>query len=111
MHVVGTIPPQSSSAIESSSSSASTPSFITSREAGSTDFAVSPFLLLPDSFGDIYVGEVFSAYIAVVNGNQEAPYDEVSLAIRLQTTNATTDLVDTRASSGMSGGQAKVTLF
>lgn len=54
-------------------------------------------MLLPDSFGDIYSGEKFSAYIGVVNGYQNVPFYQVSLAIRLQTTSTVIDLTDTRA--------------
>ena len=52
-------------------------------------------LLLPDSFGDIYVGEVFSAYIAVVNGVEHTTFSNVSIAVRLQTANMAFDLLDT----------------
>ena len=58
--------------------------------------SLSPFLLLPDSFGDIYSGEKFSAYIAVVNGHQNTPLHSVSLAVRLQTASSVVDLVDVR---------------
>eukprot|EP01041_Mallomonas_annulata_P009827 gene9827-20439_t len=72
------------------------------------DFAISQFLLLPDSFGDIYLGELFSAYISVVNGIQEMSFHQVSLAVRLQTTNATHDLYDSRAVKGEPAiGQAR----
>lgn len=72
------------------------------------DFAVSPFLLLPDSFGDIYTGELFSAYIAVVNGNQDSHFTQVTLSVRLQTKNATHDLLDCRPVIGEVSGEAKV---
>jgi hypothetical protein len=71
------------------------------------DFSISPFILFPDSFGDIYTGEMFSAYIAVVNGIQDTPFNLVTLAIRLQTSNATYDLLDTRASPNVTSGQTK----
>mmetsp|Transcript_6479 Transcript_6479/g.6699 ORF Transcript_6479/g.6699 Transcript_6479/m.6699 type:complete len:332 (-) Transcript_6479:35-1030(-) len=64
------------------------------------DFAISQFLLLPDSFGDIYLGEIFSAYISVVNGLQDLSFYQISLAVRLQTANATHDLYDSRAIKG-----------
>ena len=79
MHVMPTMPPQLSYSQDLSSES---------------DFSVSPFLLLPDSFGDIYTGELFSAYIAVVNGNQDAVFNQVTLSVRLQTANAMQDLSD-----------------
>jgi hypothetical protein len=68
------------------------------------DFSISPFLLLPDSFGDIYTGELFSAYIAVVNGNQDEALMQVSLSVRLQTANSTYDLPDCRAIIGETSG-------
>lgn len=74
----------------------------------SNDFSISPFILFPDSFGDIYTGEMFSAYIAVVNGIQDTPFNLVTLAIRLQTSNATYDLLDTRSSPGVISCQTKV---
>lgn len=91
MHVIPTLPPT----IEST----------TSKNA---DFAISPFLLLPDSFGDIYTGELFSAYIAVVNGNQDNVLNQVTLSVRLQTTNATHDLLDCRPVLDEISGTTKV---
>ena len=73
-----------------------------------SDFSVSPFILLPESFGDIFVGELFSAYIAVVNGVQDKQFDEVAMAIRLQTANATHDLMDHRPVEGVTSGCADV---
>ena len=91
MHVIPTIPPTIESGV-----------------SRSANFAVSPFLLLPDSFGDIYSGELFSAYIAVVNGNQDSLFTDVTLSVRLQTTNATHDLLDCRPVKDMLSGEAKV---
>lgn len=87
-------------------------SSLSSREAGYlSDFAISPFLLLPDSFGDIYMGETFSAYVAVVNGMQDASFHHISLNLRLLATNATYDLQDTRplvdGGEGEGSGEAK----
>lgn len=79
MHIIPTIPPTISSGISKNAC-----------------FSIEPFLLLPDSFGDIYTGELFSAYIAVVNGNQDFPFHQATLSVRLQTTNATHDLADCR---------------
>lgn len=76
-------------------------------KSNDTEFTVSPFLLLPDSFGDIYMGELFSAYISVVNG-VEVPFHQVTLSVRLQTMNATHDLYDARTSPEHSSGFAKV---
>lgn len=68
-----------------------------------SDFTLSPFLLLPDSFGDIYAGEKFSAYIAVVNGFAQVPFYQVTLAVRLQTATTVIDLADTRANAEIAG--------
>lgn len=91
MHIIPTIPRE-----------------IESGARKNADFAVSPFLLLPDNFGDIYTGELFSAYIAVVNGNQDSLFTQVTLSVRLQTTNATHDLLDCRPEIGEVSGEAKV---
>lgn len=71
--------------------------------AGCADFTLSPYLLLPDSFGDIYAGEKFSAYIAVVNGFAQVPFYQVTLAVRLQTSTTVIDLADTRAQVDATG--------
>lgn len=68
-----------------------------------SDFTLSPFLLLPDSFGDIYAGEKFSAYIAVVNGFAQVPFYQVTLAVRLQTATTVIDLADTRMNADIPG--------
>ena len=80
-----------------------------STDTKSTDaeFTVSQYLYLPDSFGDIYMGELFSAYISVVNG-AELPFHQVTLSARLQTMNAAHDLYDARANPDMNSGFAKV---
>lgn len=57
-----------------------------------SDFAISPYILFPDSFGDIYCGETFSAYIAVVNGSNDVAFQLVKLSIRLQTSSSSYDL-------------------
>jgi len=57
-----------------------------------SDFAISPYLLFPDSFSDIYCGETFSAYIAVVNGSNDMALQLVKLNIRLQTSSSSYDL-------------------
>ena len=72
------------------------PTQLNVKNASGADFALSSFLLLPDSFGDIYAGEKFSAYIAVVNGFTQVPFYQVNLAVRLQTATTVIDLADTR---------------
>lgn len=65
---------------------------------GGSDFALSSHLLLPDSFGDIYLGEKFSAYVAIVNGYPQIPFYNVTLSVRLQTESTVFELQDVRAS-------------
>jgi hypothetical protein len=69
-------------------------------------FAISPYLLLPDSFGDIFVGETFSAYIAVLNGFEHTVYRDLALSVKLQTSNASYDLTDCRSTGGGPPGTA-----
>lgn len=76
-------------------------------KSNDSEFTVSQFLMLPDSFGDIYMGELFSAYISVVNG-VELPFHQVTLSVRLQTMNAAHDLHDARAIPDVSSGFAKL---
>ena len=64
------------------------------------DLALTNFLMLPDSFGDIYLGELFSAYVSVVNGVHDAPFIDAQLSVRLQTASSTHDLYDMRSPSG-----------
>jgi hypothetical protein len=73
-------------------------------------FAISPYLLLPDSFGDIFVGETFSAYIAVLNGADHAVFRDITLSVKLQTSNASYDLNDYRPTytSGPPGAADKL---
>lgn len=77
------------------------------KKPSESDFALSNFLMLPDSFGDIYLGETFSAYISVVNGTAEA-FHNVTLSIRLQTMSQTQDLADIRPSANKPSGSATV---
>lgn len=55
-------------------------------------FSINPSFLLPDSFGEIFVGEVFSAYISIVG--TETPFHDVSISVKLQTFTETIDLID-----------------
>jgi hypothetical protein len=73
---------------------------ITAHDSSSS---LSSFVLLPDSFGDIYAGEKFSAYIAVVNGFANTPFYQVSLAVRLQTGSSVIDLIDQREAQNPNG--------
>ncbi|OQR85963.1 hypothetical protein ACHHYP_11136 [Achlya hypogyna] len=63
------------------------------------DFELSNMLLLPDSFGNIYLGETFSSYISVIN-QFACELQQVGLTAKLQTPTTRSDLVDTRVSRG-----------
>ncbi|OQS00827.1 hypothetical protein THRCLA_05843 [Thraustotheca clavata] len=63
------------------------------------DFELSSMLLLPDSFGNIYLGETFSSYISVIN-QFSCNLQQVGLTAKLQTPTTRSDLIDTRASRG-----------
>ncbi len=68
------------------------PPLINSNEG--VPFVLSPQYLLPDSFGDLYVGETFSAYVAAA-GNELSPFYQVTISVKLQTaSNETIDLFD-----------------
>ena len=60
-----------------------------------SDTAMSPYILLPESFGDTYLGETFSAYVATINAIQDPIYN-ISLTLRLTTQNSNRDLEDCR---------------
>lgn len=72
------------------------------------EYTLSSHLILPDSFGDIYLGEKFSAFVAVVNGYAQIPFYSVSLSVRLQTTTTVIDLHDIRSANGVSTGSLTV---
>jgi hypothetical protein len=74
------------------------------------DLALTNFLMLPDSFGDIYLGELFSAYVSVVNGVHDAPFIDTQLSVRLQTASSTHDLYDMRSPSGQTSPSVPRTL-
>ena len=69
------------------------------RDVDSADFSISPYLLLPDSFGDIYIGDTFSAYVAVVNGQEElnTVFTKVRMELHLLVGEKAIELHDTRA--------------
>lgn len=60
-----------------------------------SDNSMSPFLLLPENFGDAYLGETFSAYVATINAIQDPIYN-IHLTLRLTTQNTNRDLEDSR---------------
>eukprot|EP01039_Chlorochromonas_danica_P005019 gene5019-5511_t len=72
------------------------------------EFTLSSHLLLPDSFGDIYIGEKFSAYIGVVNGFVNIPFYNVRLTVRLQTATQVVDLADSRTGSNASSSLSNI---
>ena len=61
---------------------------------------LSNFLLLPDSFGDLFVGETFRAYVALVNTLEDLTLPRASLSIKIQANNSTCDLFDSVAQGG-----------
>ena len=61
---------------------------------------LSNFLLLPDSFGDLYVGETFRAYVALINTLDEQVLHRASLSIKIQANNSTCDLFDSMTVGG-----------
>ncbi|KAF0728363.1 hypothetical protein Ae201684_013728 [Aphanomyces euteiches] len=63
------------------------------------EFALSNMLLLPDSFGNIYLGETFSSYISVIN-QFACDLHQVGLTAKLQTPTSRSDLLDKRSSRG-----------
>ena len=67
-----------------------------------TDFAMDNYLLLPDCFGDIYMGQMFSAYVVALNDNYIETLHDVSMAVRLQTTNTSYELAKPQVSPGKS---------
>ncbi|KDO19568.1 hypothetical protein SPRG_15149 [Saprolegnia parasitica CBS 223.65] len=68
-------------------------------QSNSRDFELSNMLLLPDSFGNIYLGETFSSYISVIN-QFACDLQQVGLTAKLQTPTNRSDLADTRVSRG-----------
>lgn len=73
--------------------------------AQSTDcvnFAISPNFFLPDNFGEIFVGEIFSAYVSIVG--TDSPVNSVSISVKLQTTNEAIDLSDKYQSTNLPSG-------
>lgn len=75
-------------------------------------FPLSNFLLLPDSFGDLYMGETFRAYVAVVNTLAGKSLDKTTLSIKIQTSNTATthELYDSLLDAGEKDLQFEETL-
>ena len=73
--------------------------------SGLTDFALSPYVLLPDSFGDIYVGESFTCYATVINGSDKVPLQNVSAQLHLLTKDGTYELQSVYGSQDVSNAQ------
>jgi trafficking protein particle complex subunit 13 len=92
-----------------SQSSASLPTAFDS--SFGSDFILSSNLLLPDSFGDIYVGEKFTAYIAIVNGFPQVPFYSLSVSVSLQTQTTTIDLQDIHPTNQIINPNTKSSTF
>ncbi|CAM9665395.1 unnamed protein product [Ectocarpus sp. 12 AP-2014] len=69
---------------------------------GEGDFALSSALKLPDSFGNIYLGETFTAYISVLNHMSTTVLVNASLSAKLQSPTGRADLEDRRTARGAS---------
>ncbi|CAM9429438.1 unnamed protein product, partial [Ectocarpus sp. 13 AM-2016] len=69
---------------------------------GEGDFALSSALKLPDSFGNIYLGETFTAYISVLNHMSTTVLINASLSAKLQSPTGRADLEDRRTARGAS---------
>jgi hypothetical protein len=76
-----------------------------------SEYVLSTHMLLPDSFGDIYLGEKFSAYVAIVNGFPQVPFYNVSLSVRLQTEATVVELQDIRPTNQIINHQHKASVF
>ncbi len=64
--------------------------------------------MLPDNFGDIYAGETFSAYIALVNGMPDISFSNVNISVRVQGTQLATDLKDVRVDNSNNSYKTKI---
>ena len=80
----------------------------TSNLHSESDFALSNFVLLPDNFGDIYLGEKFSAYVSVVNGTSETTFSPLHLSVKLQSTITTYDLSNVRPDAAVATRQLTI---
>lgn len=65
-----------------------------------SDFSLGNCLLLPDSFGNIYMGEKFTAYISVLNHLPNRTLTDVELSVKLQSPGTKSDLKDKRLERG-----------
>ncbi|KAI9207019.1 uncharacterized protein BJ171DRAFT_472990 [Polychytrium aggregatum] len=64
------------------------------------DFALSDLLVLPASFGTIYLGETFSSYLCI-NNESKAAVQDVGIKAELQTGTQRFTLIDTLQPSGL----------
>ncbi|CAM9247688.1 unnamed protein product [Scytosiphon promiscuus] len=69
---------------------------------GEGNFALGSALKLPDSFGNIYLGETFTAYISVLNHMSSTVLVNASLSAKLQSPTGRADLEDRRMARGAS---------
>ena len=75
-----------------------------------TPFALSNFFILPDNFGDIFLGETFCSYISVLNQHAHN-LSNVGLTAQLQTPNGRADLRDVREQRGEAVPQNPAVVF
>ncbi|TDH68959.1 hypothetical protein CCR75_000286 [Bremia lactucae] len=71
------------------------PTSLTESTATQHEFALSSMLILPDSFGEIFLGNTFSSYISVINPYSCALRD-VGLSANIQCANDRVELRDNR---------------
>lgn len=76
-------------------------------ESSLRDLALSDLLVLPAHFGNIYLGETFSAFVSVNNESLDRVVD-VTIKAELQTTSQRFSLVDTSLAGGGSLNQGKL---
>ncbi|KAI8913523.1 hypothetical protein EDD86DRAFT_200727 [Gorgonomyces haynaldii] len=67
------------------------------------ELGISSFLVLPFSFGNIYLGESFCAYLSV-NNDGNVPVEDVSFKAELQTTSQRLTLANSNPSSNSNPG-------
>ncbi|KAJ0405460.1 hypothetical protein ATCC90586_002775 [Pythium insidiosum] len=77
------------------SSSSLMPTTLAQSTALQHEFAMSSMLILPDSFGEIFLGNTFSSYISVIN-QYACDLRDVGLTANIQCANDRVDLQDNR---------------
>ncbi|TYZ63246.1 hypothetical protein PybrP1_009437 [[Pythium] brassicae (nom. inval.)] len=71
------------------------PTALSHAAAAQHEFAMSSMLILPDSFGEIFLGNTFSSYISVIN-QYACDLRDVGLSVNIQCANDRVELHDNR---------------